>query len=252
LKPQDKKNDSRTFHLIAHRCNDIKRINSALLQKVNGIECDLWADGNNKWWISHDGIFQKTELLEWLSYIKKADQKFNQQLSVIVFDIKTANPFAGVREMINNTLPAGLPRIYSTAKLSKAHIFGDIVSSLAAHEGIAIDEEDDPNQVASFYKELGVTQCWYGNGISVIPINDPFHESMQRAAPIRDSNGPFSKIYTWSVHRKGALRRYIDEDGVDAVIVGLNNPFTRPVSSALEIINANKNVKLADRNTPLF
>jgi hypothetical protein len=99
---------------------------------------------------------------------------------------------------------------------------------------------------------MGATQCWYGNGITLIPINEEFHESMQKAAPIRDSKEPFSKIYTWSVHRTGALRKYINEDKVDGVIVGLNSMLSRPVTSALKIIRQNKEVQLADRNSNLF
>jgi hypothetical protein len=241
----------RHFYLIGHRCNDISRINSAFRSKVNGIECDLWADKNKKWWISHDGML-RTELTKWLSYIKKADQTFDQQLSLIVFDVKTPLPITGVRDMINDYLPREIPRVYSTAKIEKAHIFKEIVNSLGPLEGISIDEEDDPHDVAKFFADIGATQCWYGNGISVVPLNDPFHESMQVAAPIRDSKGPFSKIYTWSVHRKEAIRKYIEEDKVDGIIVGLNNPFTRPVSYALEIIAANEAITLANRSSGMF
>jgi len=244
-------NSPRHFYLIGHRCNDISRINSAFKSNVNGIECDLWADKNKKWWISHDGML-RTELTEWLSYVKKADQRFDQQLSLIVFDVKTPLPIGRVRDMINDYLPPELPRIYSTAKIAKAHIFQEIVNSLAPNEGVSIDEEDDPHGVAKFFGDIGATQCWYGNGISVVPLNEPFHQSMQVAVPIRDSKRPFSKIYTWSVHRKEAIRKYIEEDKVDGIIVGLNNPFTRPVSYALEIIAANKDVSLAHRSIDLF
>ncbi|GEO11702.1 hypothetical protein [Segetibacter aerophilus] len=242
---------SRNFYLIGHGCNDIEKINKALKQKVNGIECDLWADDDKKWWISHEGL-TKTDLLEWLNYIPRAEKKYKRQLSIIIFDVKTSEPFKGVRDIINSTLPKDLPRIYSTAKIDKAHIFAEIVPLLNECEGIAIDEEDDPAEVAAFFKKIGATQCWYGNGITLIPLNEEFHESMQKAAPIRDTTGPFSKIYTWSVHRSEALRKYIEEDKVDGVIVGLNSIFSRPVSSALKIIRDNEEVQLAERNSKIF
>lgn len=227
------------------------KINKAFRQKVNGMECDLWADEQSKWWISHDGS-EKADLVEWLTHVGKAEKKFRRQLAVIIFDIKSAEPIAGVRDIINTHLPAGLPHIYSTAKLDKAPIFTAIVPLLTENEGIAIDEEDDPIKVAEFFREIGATQCWYGNGITLIPLNTEFHISMQEAAPIRDTTGPFSKIYTWSVHRKKALHKYIIEDKVDAVIVGLNNILTRPVSNALKIIEASNEVQLADRSSRLF
>lgn len=244
-------NGHRNFYLIAHGCNSIETIEKAFEQNVNGIECDLWADSKQKWWISHDGS-QKVDLIKWLSHIGQAEEKFQRQLSVIIFDTKTAEPFAGVRDLINQHLPAGLSHLYSMAKIKTAHIFAEIVPMLTPYEGIAVDEEDDPKEVAEFFKTIGATQCWYGNGMTLIPLNEPFHVSMQQARPIRDSFGPFSKIYTWSVHRKEAIRKYIEEDKVDAVIVGLNNFLTSPVTNAFEIINTNKDIKLAGRNTPLF
>jgi hypothetical protein len=247
----DPKKLSRNFYLIAHGCNDVSKINKAFRQKANGIECDLWADEEGKWWISHDGN-EKTDLVEWLTYIGKAERKFGQELAVIVFDTKTPNPFSGVREIINMHLPPGLPHIYSTAKLENAHIFTEIVPLLTEKEGIAVDEEDDPKEVAAFFERIGAQQCWYGNGITLIPINDTFHEAMQQAAPIRDAKKSFSKIYTWSVHRTEAIRKYILEDKVDGIIVGLNNILTRPVTSARRIIKESDEVQLADRNSPLF
>jgi len=242
---------SRSFYLIAHGCNNISKINKAFRQKVNGIECDIWADDEKRWWVTHNG-FGKTNLVRWLTHIGRAEKKFKRQLALIIFDIKCAEPIGGLREIINEHLPSGLPHIYSTAKINKAHIFSDIVPLLKANEGIAVDEEDDPKKVAAFFRHIGANQCWYANGITLIPLNDPFHASMRQAAHLRDSSRHFSKIYTWSVHRKEALRKYILEDKVDGVIVGLNGIFTKPVKNAMDIINASNDVQLADRNTPLF
>lgn len=243
--------EARSFYLIGHRCNTLSKIDKALKQKVNGIECDLWADDEKKWWISHDGI-QKTDLVEWLTYVDKAERKFRRQFSLIVFDIKSAEPIKELRDIINDHLPKGLSRLYSTATIDKAHIFSDIVSLLHRNEVIAIDEEDDPKEVAAFFQKIGATQCWYGNGITLIPLDGQFHDSMQEAAGMRDSSGPFAKVYTWSIHHRKAMYKYICEDKVDGMLVGLNGILTRPVSKALKIICATNEVQLADRNTRLF
>ena len=211
----------------------------------------MWTDDEKKWWISHEGL-EKTDLLEWLTYIGKAEQKFKRELSLIIFDIKSAEPLTGLRDVINNHLPAGLPHVYSVANLEKAHIFSAIVPLLNATEAIAVDEEDNPEEVAAFFKQIGATQCWYGNGITLVPLDGQFHDSMQKAATMRGSNAPFSKIYSWSIHRKKSLRKYIVEDKVDGLIVGLNGTFTRPVSNALSIIAGCDDVHLADRDSPLF
>ena len=102
-----------------------------------------------------------------------------------------------------------------------------------------------------FFEKIGAKQCWYGNGITLIPFDGQFHDSMQQAASIRDSTGPFSRIYTWSIHHKKAMYKYIMEDKVDGMLVGLNGILTRPVSKALKILKEN-NVPLADRNYRIF
>lgn len=244
-------NGSRPFYLIGHRCNSISKINKAIRQKVNGIECDVWADRKKKWWISHSGFF-KTDPVKWLNHIAKAEKKFGRQLSLIVFDIKSSESIIGLRQMINDHLPPDLPRLYSTSSIDKGQIFCQIVSSLHHREVIAIDEEDNPKEVADFFRKMGATQCWYANGITLFFFDNRFHDSMQQAASIRDSTGPFSKIYTWSIHRKKSMCKYIAEDKVDGMIVGLNGILTRPVSKALRIIESHQNIHLANRNSPLF
>ena len=241
---------SRSFFLIGHRCNDIATINKAFIQKVNAIECDLWADRGKKWWISHGG-WKKTELLQWLTYIGEAEQKFGRQLELIVFDIKTPEPIKGVRDTIRKILRHDLRVVYSTAKIRKAHIFTDIVPLLTEHEVIAIDEEDNPKEVAAFFKKIGATQCWYGNGITLLPFDDQFHGSMKEASLLKNSTGPFSRVYTWSIHRTRSLYKYIVEDKVDAMIVGLDGFLTKPVSTAIKIICDCEDVELADRNSKL-
>lgn len=241
----------RSFFLIGHRCNDIATIDKAFTQKVNGIECDLWADKKKKWWISHGGC-KKTDLIEWLTYVSKAEQKFNRQLCLVLFDIKTPEPIQSVRDTIQKILRPGLSVVYSTAKISGAHIFTDIVPLLTPNEVIAIDEENDPKEVAAFFKKIGATQCWYGNGITLMPFDNQFHDSMRKAAKLKNSGAPFSKVYTWSIHRKKSLYKYLVEDKVDAMIVGLDNFLTQPVSNAVKIINENDGLELADKNSKLY
>lgn len=242
--------NARTFYLIAHGCNSLSTIHKAFKQKVNGIECDCWLTDEKQWIISHDG-FHTTELLAWLNCIKEGEKKYGQQLALIVFDIKKDENFQALREIINANLPVDLPRLYSVASLDMAHIFIEISPDLRPYEAIAVDEEDNPQEVATFFTKIGAKQCWYGNGISLMPFDGQYHDSMQQAATIRDSTQCFSKVYTWSIHHKEAMHKYIVEDKVDAMLVGLNGILTRPVSKALKIIKSN-NLILADRNTSIF
>jgi hypothetical protein len=74
---------------------------------------------------------------------------------------------------------------------------------------------------------------------------------MKEAVAIRDSSGAFSKVYTWSIHTEEPMKKYILEDKVDGMLVGLNSLLTRPITKALKIIRKN-NIPLADRNTLSF
>lgn len=249
MSEQSDLNNRREIYIIAHGCNSLSKIDKAIQQGANAIECDLWSDGR-KWWVSHGGLF-KTDLANWLKHIADKEENLVTQLSLVVFDIKSQSSFTAARTIINALLPKGLPRLYSTPKIAKASIFLEFIPNLKPFEILGIDQEDNPAKVAAFFKQHGVSTFWYGNGISYIPINEPYHKAMQQAADIRDNQQSISKIYTWTVHRKSALRKYLLHDGVDGVMVDLNNFFTSPVRHALSIIRHSDSLVLATRTTPL-
>jgi hypothetical protein len=233
--------------LIAHGCNDTKKIRKAINQGVNAIECDLWYD-EGEWTVSHDGIV-KTDLLEWLDALKKESEV--RKFAVVIFDIKHSVALEKLRNIITGNIN-DQSRIYSIAKLNDAGIFLTIVKKLNANEGIAIDEEDDPHKVNDFFRNIGAERCWYGNGITLIPVNDTYHESMKKAAAIRDRNFSFSKIYTWTVNRKSAMKKYLSEDGVDGLMVDLDGFIFKPVTKAKKLIRSIDGLKLATSDSSLF
>lgn len=243
-------NKSKPFYIVAHECNNRNKINRAFRQGANGIECDLWMDENGKWWVSHDGD-SRTDLVQWLEHINIAEAKFRKKLAVLIFDIKCAEPLPALRQIINTCLPSDLPHVYSVAKLEMAHIFREVAPELTDMEAIAVDEEDDPEDVAAFFASIPTKRCWYANGITAfIPYNKRYHQSMQAAKPFRN-NGSFARIYTWTVVQKAAMKKYIYEDDVDAILVNLRRFFMRPVRVARRLIKKAPHRHLADRDTPI-
>jgi glycerophosphoryl diester phosphodiesterase len=237
----------REIYLIAHRCNSTSKVRKALQQGANAIECDLSFSGN-EWFVSHDGI-KKNDLEEWLSNIRTFK---NENLAMIIFDIKSENPIEPLYEIINKKLESDIPRIYSVSKLNHAKIFAPIVKSLKPNEGLCVDEENNPDEVKRYFQQLGVKRCWYGNGITIFPVNDVYHESMKKASVIRDTEGPFSRIYTWTVNRKSAMRKYIVEDGVDGLMVDLNGLFIKPIRKARKLIQSIPGLHLASKRSNPF
>ena len=89
-----------------------------------------------------------------------------------------------------------------------------------------IDEQDNPNEVAAFFKNLGVTRFCYGNGTS-LPLSDEgamvYRTPIEQACWMRvTQNGP-RFVYAWTVNDIDDQRLYLcigvngiiaDQDGI--------------------------------------
>jgi hypothetical protein len=60
----------RPIYVIGHRCNDIEDVTKAFENKANAVECDIWLDDDEIWWVNHDK-FRTTKLLDWLEEAKR-------------------------------------------------------------------------------------------------------------------------------------------------------------------------------------
>jgi glycerophosphoryl diester phosphodiesterase len=239
--------EKRPFYLIAHACNSRKMVRKAFEQKVNAIECDVYFD--KKWFVSHDGLV-KLDLVEWLQFLASLLEKY--LCTVVIFDIKNEGDFNFLRQTVEEHLPESLSRIYSVAKVEDAAIFKKAAYELKCYEGLSIDEEDNPEKVENYFSSINVKQCWYGNGMTLIPVNDTYHKSMKMASEIRDRGTSFSKIYTWTVNRKSSMRKYIIEDGIDGLMVDLDGILFKPVSKAKKLIRKIHWLRMAEKSDKLF
>jgi glycerophosphoryl diester phosphodiesterase len=226
---------TRKIFIIAHECNDLKKPLLAMEQGANAIECDVWADESGKWFISHDGS-ERQNLDQWLTATSEVAEKFVEQLSFIIFDIKKSIPLHDLIDKINKKLPPELSRIYSVAKIRDASVFADIIPLLNNADKLSIDGENDPDEVKNFFKSLNFSRCCYGNGVDSKFLNlEKHHSTLKEAARLRDS-GNFNLVYIWTVERKRTIRKSLTEDGVDAVMVNLNGKLIKPINRALKII----------------
>jgi hypothetical protein len=105
-------------------------------------------------------------------------------------------------------------------RLDGTSVFDDIAIDIHAREGLMIDAEDNPDDVAAFFRRLGVTRFCYGNGTS-----DPFSDegAMVYRIPIElacwmtvTRNEP-RFVYAWTVNDIGDQKLYLCV-GVNGII----------------------------------
>lgn len=234
------------FYILGHNTNSVEEVNSALDAGANAVEVDVtaYADDLNRLCIDHAGLSGNSpghasapafdSFLLSLRFV--ADHR--PQLALVVFDCKppAATPGFGpiMINAIRSILTGGteLNIIISIADRSSnsyrpdgTSLFDLIRAGMGAREGFMIDAEDDPEGVAGFFKNLGVSRFCYGLGTS-IPISD--EGAMVYRIPIETAcwmrvvrNGP-RFVYAWTVNDADDQRLYL-RLGVNGIISDLDS-----------------------------
>lgn len=245
LNVHSQESKERKVYIIAHKCNDLEKPGKALLQGVNAIEADFWHE-EGKWHVSHDGKV-KQDLDEWLRTMAELSKQYKDQFALLIFDIKKKESISDLIKKANQYLPSDLNKVYSVSKIENAEIFKEVSPHLSALEMLAIDQEDEPLAVDSFFKSINFSRCLYGNGIDALLLNvENYQKSLKRASEIRDSSGAFIKTYTWTIERKRTIKTYFTKCNVDGVMVNPNTAFKKPVKRSLQICRK-YNLPLAKR-----
>lgn len=238
----------RPTYLIAHRCNDRGDIGPALEKGANAIECDVRIkDGT--WYVDHDGVYAwSTKLADWLAQANDCANSVGQNFALIVFDIKTPESLDTLRDQVRAAIPADLNALFSIARYDDRGAFDKIKGALSACDGLAIDDDNDPERVETYFNDASVSRYWYGNGIFTGGIGPKVHESLVRACGLRDAGKGIKKAYVWTLAKDASIADYINSVQVDGVMV---NPST--LGDAKAIITApDSRSRLATRSDPAF
>ncbi|WP_187696250.1 hypothetical protein, partial [Xanthovirga aplysinae] len=235
--PDLKENSQRPFYIISHRCNDKEDISLSIENGTNAIECDVWLDKNNIWWVNHD-LFKTTLLSEWLKEAKVVAKIHEESFALVIFDIKTPKKLLSLKTLVNTYLPEDLNVIYSIAALGDANAFEEIAYSLNTFEGLSIDFENSPKKVANFLNTIEVENYWYGNGITAaLPDTETLRNSLKQAAILRDEELGIKKTYTWTLEKKSTMEDYILNQSVDGFIINAGAFWGRDFSeNAIEVL----------------
>ena len=243
----------RPIYVIGHRCNDIEDIKKAFENKANAVECDIWLDDDEVWWVNHNK-FRTTKLLDWLDEAKRIADIKGEVFALIMFDIKTAKKLGSLKTEINKKLPSDLNVIYSVPTLEDANAFTEITNNLSEHEGVAIDYEDSPEDVQKFFEDKEIKNGWYGIGINVgFPDKEIHRTTLETAGLIRNQNKRIKKTFIWTIELKKTMGDYLYIEAVDGMITNCGAS-ARPdfVDHAREIIDNSPILRYATRRDNAF
>ena len=230
------------LYIIGHNTNSIAKVNDSLDAGANAVEVDVTAYefDLNQLCIDHAGLTGDApghaaaprfrDFLRELRFV--ADTR--EQLALVVFDLKppAATPAHGQNmiDAIRSILTAGsnLNIIISVGdvtstnpyRLNGTSVFDQISSAMDAREGLMIDAENNPNEVAAFFKSLGVTRFCYGNGTS-FGLSDEgamdYRTPIEEACWMRVTRNDPRFVYAWTVNNIDNQRLYL-RIGVNGII----------------------------------
>jgi hypothetical protein len=219
---------------------------------ANSVECDIWVDEDNSWWVNHYES-KEVSLERWLSAANDVAASFNEHFALIIFDTKKVKSLVHLHKKVSEILPESLNIIFSVSDIDKAVAFEDISSQLLPHQGLAIDEENNVEAVMELFKNLDVNQFWYGNGIFAGGLDtDNQHESLRQAGELRDLGSAIKKTYIWTIEDKETMISYLYDEKVDGLITNSGANGRNFLDNALEIINSSLEFRKATREDNIF
>jgi hypothetical protein len=214
----------KAVYSIAHRSNTRQTVRAAFREGANAIECDIIYHDDG-FYAQHDPFSEGTALSLFLQEIKKIADTEKERFALIIFDLKETiggpelRQVQGlVRSLFSDGM--GIKVIYSVSSLERGSIFNGILNELGPHEGLSIDENDNPLRVQNFFEGIGINRCCYGNGITAaLPeeFGGPVRESLRKAVLLKTRRQILKFVYIWTIDLKATMRAYLDL-GVDGIV----------------------------------
>lgn len=234
-------NMPRPFYLVGHNTNSIKEIEDGLAAGLNAFEIDIHRDRNSRLFVSHNLVHPQSSrsafpppprLVPFLQALHAlATSAKGQRIALIIFDCKInsaehgARVVAATRKELNK---AGLklPVIYSVPTLGDARtFFQKVAGDLQEHEGLMIDQESNPSDVATFFRNLAVDRAGYGNGATAlfgVGLPTPNLAAQMDAGVALRALGQLRFVYPWVLVARDTMREFI-RIGVNGVMVDTSN-----------------------------
>lgn len=232
----------RPLYVLGHNTNTIADVNVALDSGANALEIDVTAYefDLDQLCVDHAGLTGDSpggapapRFEDFLRGLRQVADD-HPTLALVVFDCKppAATPahgqaiLHGARRLLSGD--TGINIILSIAdahastpyKLDGTSMFDAIAPALGPRDGAMIDQVGTPDDVAAFFRGLGIARHCYGHGTS-LPVSDEgamvYRLPVERACWMRAVAGAPRFVYAWTVNGETDLRLYL-RIGVDGMI----------------------------------
>ncbi len=230
-------------YIIAHRCNQAGEVSAVVnSQSVNAIEADfrfnpIFPFPRGSWWVEHNDIdSDSTPLESWLNDVENAIAD-SDTLALVIFDIKSPEGnLLSLYEQARTSLGPEINLIFSFGDFFDAYVAYTVQSDFKAalnqdpRAGSAIDYlTGDQNQslVQQAFDSLGVTDYWFGDGISAGWWSSSVEENVRAGMVLRNlslfaCDARFHGVYTWTYEKQSSITDYLSKAEDLFQIAGVN------------------------------
>ncbi|KAG9499625.1 hypothetical protein J7337_008084 [Fusarium musae] len=210
------------FYAIAHRCNNMGAVQRAVKDGANAIEMDLFSEGKDGWWASHDGPSK------------------NGNSAKEMFDNIAAHRKAG-KQILE---PQGVHILYGFYGNGNGNAYQLLQSGLTANEALNVDGRSSPLQ--QFFNNKGPSSIQkrvasYGwmdlkNGFGNCTESGDAHLTCTQLRQ-EVASGKFGKVFGWTaVVDQVQLVHKLMGVGIDGTIYGLDGaPYGGSTTALVQI-----------------
>jgi PLAT/LH2 domain-containing protein len=223
---------TRPFYLVGHNTNSLAAVRLGLRSGLNAFEIDVNKDARGRLFVSHGAVPPTVALFGPPVPLTDFLDEFAAlapRIALLIWDCKIEDPALAVR-LRDETRKRfsdggdGTAVVYSVPYVDRARqFFRDIRTGLTAREGLMVDQEKDATRVARCFREMGVVNACYGNGVTTIPgvgvgLPSPSLPSEFDTAVAVEALDGLAFTYPWVIAQAETMREFVGI-GVDGMIV---------------------------------
>ncbi|KAF4335364.1 phospholipase D [Fusarium beomiforme] len=248
------------FYAIAHRCNDIYAVQRAVNDGANAIEMDLFSEGKDGWWASHDGPSKNGNRAKEMFNAIAGHRKAGKPITFVWLDLKNPDAcdpgkpaewgcsIAALRDLARQVLePQGVRVLYGFYRNEKGNAYRLLQSGLTANEALNVDGRSAPLQ--QFFENKGPSNIqkrvasygWMrlGEGFGDCTEAGDAHLTCTQLRQ-EVASGKFGKVFSWTaVVDQVQLVQKLMGVGIDGIIYGLDGaPYGGSATQALAQIRS--------------
>ncbi|KAF4440826.1 Phospholipase D [Fusarium acutatum] len=248
------------FYAIAHRCNDISAVQRAVNDGANALEMDLFSEGKDGWWASHDGPSKNGNRAKEMFDAVAAHRKAGKAITFVWLDLKNPDAcdpgkpaewgcsIAALRDLARQILePQGVRVLYGFYGNENGNAYRLLQSGLTVNEALNVDGRSAPLQ--QFFNNKGPSDvpkrvASYGwmnlkEGFGDCTESGDVHLTCTQ---LRQEviSGKFGKVFSWTaVVDQVQLVQKLMGVGIDGIIYGLDGaPYGGSATQALAQIRS--------------